>query len=151
MRLTYYLRPLEKLRYRARCFFYIETLPRDCDNNRGRGHDLCLRVFEKVLSFTPFDRRPGNRSVSGIRPTCQCRCPPLNETTILRLLLHAIDGHLYQRILSAEIRKTTNELRKGGYKSRGEVRGGVEPNRTTARKAWASSSLYTLWCNYFLT
>ncbi len=29
------------------------------------------------MIFTPFDRRSGFRSVSGIRPTCQCRCPPL--------------------------------------------------------------------------
>jgi hypothetical protein len=47
------------------------------DKDHGRGHDLYLWFFEKVRSFTPFDQRSGIRLVSGIRPTCQCRCPPL--------------------------------------------------------------------------
>jgi hypothetical protein len=34
------------------------------DKDRGRGQDLCLRFFEKVQSFTPFDRMSGIRSVS---------------------------------------------------------------------------------------
>ncbi len=78
-------RPLEKSRYKARCFSFIESEkfdPRKSglstnDKDHGRGQDLCLRFFEKVRSFTPFDRWSGIRSVSGIRPTCQCRCPPL--------------------------------------------------------------------------
>ncbi len=41
------------------------------DKDRGSGNDLCLRFFQKVRSFTPFDWR------SGIQQTCQCRCPPL--------------------------------------------------------------------------
>ncbi len=47
------------------------------DKDRGRGHNLCLQFFEKLWSFTPFHQRSGIWSVSGIRPTCQCRCPPL--------------------------------------------------------------------------
>ncbi len=47
------------------------------DNDLGGGHYLCLRFFKKVQSVTPSDRRSGFRSVSGIWPTCQCRCPPL--------------------------------------------------------------------------
>ncbi len=55
------------------------------DNNRGRGHDLCLQFFKKVRSFTSFDRRSGFRSVLGIRPTCQSRCPPLPPAAISEL------------------------------------------------------------------
>ncbi len=47
------------------------------NKDRGRGQDLCLRFFEKVWSLTPFDWMLGIRMVSGIRPTCLCRCPPL--------------------------------------------------------------------------
>ncbi len=43
----------------------------------GRGQDLCLWFFEKVWFFTPFDWRSGIRTVSGMRLTCQCHCPPL--------------------------------------------------------------------------
>ncbi len=52
-------------------------------NDCGRGHDLCLRFFEKIQDFTPFDRMSGIRSVSGIRPTCLCWCPPLIDTFAL--------------------------------------------------------------------
>jgi hypothetical protein len=46
-------------------------------NNRGRGHNLCLRFFKKVRSFTPTDLRSGILSLSSIRLICKCRCPPL--------------------------------------------------------------------------
>jgi hypothetical protein len=66
-------------------FFFIESEKFDpkksgsstIDKDRGRGQDLCLRFCEKAWSFTPFDQMTGIRSVSCIRPTCQCRCPPL--------------------------------------------------------------------------
>jgi hypothetical protein len=79
---AYYLRPLEKSRYRAWCFLWKckgWSLDIVIDNDRGRGNDLCLRVFEKVWSFTHLGRRLGIRSMSGIRPTCQCWCPPLPQ------------------------------------------------------------------------
>jgi hypothetical protein len=65
--------------------FFIESVKVDpkrswsstIDKDPGRGHDLCLRFFEKVQSFTSFHRRSGIKSVSGIQPICQCWCPPL--------------------------------------------------------------------------
>ncbi len=56
------------------------------NKDHGRGQDLCLRIFKKVRSFTPFDRMSGIRSVSCIRPTCQCRCPPLELSIFAQTL-----------------------------------------------------------------
>ncbi len=61
---AYYLRPLGRQGQKARCFF-IESKKFDpqksgsstIDKDRGRRHDLCLRFFEKVRSFTPFEGR----------------------------------------------------------------------------------------------
>jgi hypothetical protein len=58
-------------------FYPLKSGSSTIDKDRCRGQDLCLRFFEKVRSVTPFDRMSGIRSVSCIRPTCQCRCPPL--------------------------------------------------------------------------
>jgi hypothetical protein len=66
------------------------------NNKRGRGHDLCLRFFEKVQSFTPFDGRSGIRLVSGVWVICQCRCPPLVHRTtthpIITQIMHGVQG-----------------------------------------------------------
>ncbi len=47
------------------------------DNHRSRGHDLCIRFFKKIRSFTLSDLRSDIRSQSSIRPIFKCRCPPL--------------------------------------------------------------------------
>jgi len=59
------------------------------DNHRGRGHDLWFQFFKKVRSFTPFHRMSGIRSVSGIWPTCQGWCPPLDYDQFKILQQHA--------------------------------------------------------------
>jgi len=48
--------------------------------DRCFGLDFCLRLFEKLRYFNPFDRMSGIRSASASRPNCQGVCPPLIQT-----------------------------------------------------------------------
>jgi hypothetical protein len=74
---------IKKLRLRSQFFFHwkwkIWSLEIWFVTDRGREHILCLRFFEKIRYFTLLDRMSGIRSVSGIRPTCLCWCPPLHR------------------------------------------------------------------------